>query len=129
MTKKAKWISTGIILYVLFIISDIWLDYLNPQKIGITWTIFWFVAAFGIVYFFCFKNFIFERTMYYAKQLNLTKVELIDLLPELKKDQRVPDPKKFHLLSPIFSFSLQNLDLLDDKLLELGQQQHIKPFQ
>lgn len=129
MNKKIKWIVVGIALYGLFLISNIFSDYLAPSKVTLPWTIFWYVIAFGIAYFFAFKNYIFERTMYYAKQLNLTKDDLTAMLPKLKKNQEVPDPQKRHLLSPSFNFSLQNLDILDDKLIAMAKEQKITPFQ
>ncbi|KRL61183.1 hypothetical protein FD08_GL003019 [Lentilactobacillus parakefiri DSM 10551] len=101
---------------------------LSPEKIGITWTIFWYVAAAGIVYYLWFKNLVFQRVMYYSKALNLTQVDLAKMLPNLKESQVVPDPGKPAIIAPIFNFPLQGLDILNAKLTPMAKQKGIPPF-
>ncbi|MCY9806315.1 hypothetical protein OXT66_01980 [Lentilactobacillus senioris] len=128
MKPKTKWILLSILAYLLFAGCGLGFGFLDPAKISWPWTAFWLIAALGIAYYLGFKNLIFERTMYYAKQLNLTKADLVTMLPELSGRQEVPDPQKRHWLSPVFNFSLQNLNILDRQLAQLAQTKGIKPF-
>lgn len=128
MKPKTKWILFSGGCYLLFAGCGLGFGFLSPAKISWPWTAFWLIAALGIAYYLGFKNLVFERTMYYAKQLDLTKADLVAMLPELTKRQEVPDPQKKHLLSPVFNFSLQNLDILERQLAQLAQTKGVKPF-
>lgn len=128
MKPKTKWTIISIIAYLLFAGCGLGFGFLSPAKISLPWTAFWLIAALGIAYYLGYKNLIFERTMYYAKQLDLTKADLVAMLPELTGHQEVPDPQKRHLFSPVFNFSLQNLNILDHQLAQLAQTKGIKPF-
>ena len=128
MAVKTKWTLIAILTYVLFVMLVWTTKVLAPEKIGLSWSVFWYVMAGLICYYLRYKNIVFERVMYYARQLQLSKADLKQMLPEIKKSQDIPDPARPHLVSPLFSFSLQNLDSLDRQLLKLAKSKTIKPF-
>ncbi len=116
MSLKTKWTLISILTYVIFVILAVTTGILNPARIGIAWSVSWYIIAAAIVYYLWFKNIIFEQVMTKARKLGLSKNDLAKMLPKLKKNQEIPDPKKRHFFSPIFNFSLQNLDILNKKL-------------
>ncbi|ORN29138.1 hypothetical protein FAM21835_00406 [Lentilactobacillus parabuchneri] len=128
MTTKSKLTIISILRYCAFIIFALFTDVLSPAKIGITWTIFWYIAAAGIIYYLWFKNLIFQRVMYFSKALGLTQTDLAKMLPNLKPSQVVPDPSKPAILAPVFTFPLQGLDILNAKLTPMAKEKGIKPF-
>lgn len=70
----------------------------------------------------------FQKVIYYARQLKLTQTDLAKMLPNLKESQVVPDPNKTNLIAPLFNFPLQGLDILNTKLSKQATEQGIKPF-
>lgn len=128
MSTKSKLTITSILTYCAFIILALFTNILSPAKIGITWTVFWYIAAAGIVYYLWFKNLVFQRVMYYAKALGLTQTDLAKMLPNLKQSQVVPDPTKRAIIAPILNFPLQGLDILNSKLTPMAKEKGIKPF-
>ncbi|MDS1016170.1 hypothetical protein [Lentilactobacillus buchneri] len=128
MSTKSKLTIISILTYCAFIILAFFTNILSPAKIGITWTIFWYIAAAGIIYYLWFKNLVFQRVMYYSKALHLTQTDLAKMLPNLKESQVVPDPAKRAIIAPIFNFPLQGLDILNAKLTPMAKQKSIKPF-
>lgn len=128
MSTKTKLTIISILTYCAFIILALLLGFLSPAKIGITWTIFWYIAAAGIVYYLWFKNLVFQRVMYYSKALKLTQTDLAKMLPNLKQSQVVPDPGKPAIIAPIFNFPLQGLDILNAKLTPMAKEKGIQPF-
>ncbi|MBZ3777336.1 hypothetical protein [Lentilactobacillus otakiensis] len=128
MSTKSKLTIISILTYCAFIILALFTNILSPAKIGITWTVFWYIAAAGIVYYLWFKNLIFQRVMYYSKELGLTQTDLAKMLPNLKQSQVVPDPTKRAIIAPILNFPLQGLDILNSKLTPMAKEKGIKPF-
>lgn len=128
MSTKVKLTITAILTYCVFAILAVTLGFLSPHKIGMTWSVFWYIAAACIVYYLWFKNLVFQRVLFYARQLKLTKQDLETMLPKLKKNQVVPDPNRRHLMAPIFNFPLQGLDILDRKLADVIKDKDIKKF-
>ncbi len=128
MSTKIKFAIVSICLYIIFVLLAIIVGFLNPAKIGITWSVFWYIAAAGIAYYLWFKNVIWARVKYYARMLDLRQIDLQKMVPNLKKSQVVPDPQRKTMFAPIFNFSLQGLDILDKNLTELAERKHIKPF-
>lgn len=128
MSTKVKFAIIAVLTYIIFVIAAIGFGFLDPQKIGITWSIFWYVAAALIIYYLWFKNVVYHRVMYYARQLKLTKADLQKFLPNLKKSQVIPDPQRNNYFAPIFNFPLQGLDVLDKALTKEAKQRHIQPF-
>ncbi|WP_057826571.1 hypothetical protein [Lentilactobacillus sunkii] len=128
MSTKTKLTIISILTYCAFIILALSLGFLSPAKIGITWTIFWYVAAAGIIYYLWFKNLVFQRVMYYSKALKLAQTDLAKMLPNLKESQVVPDPGKPAIIAPIFNFPLQGLDILSAKLTPMAKEKGIQPF-
>lgn len=128
MSTKVKLMLISILTYCIFVFLAIFIGFLSPAKIGITWTVFWYVAAAGIVYYLWFKNLVFQKVIYYARQLKLTQIDLAKMLPNLKESQVVPDPNKANLIAPLFNFPLQGLDILNTKLSKQAAEQGIKPF-
>ena len=80
------------------------------------------------MYYLWFKNLIFQRVMYYSKELGLTQTDLAKMLPNLKQSQVVPDPTKRAIIAPILNFPLQGLDILNSKLTPMAKEKGIKPF-
>ncbi|WP_040471098.1 hypothetical protein [Lentilactobacillus kisonensis] len=128
MATKSKLTIISILTYCLFVILTFFTGFLSPAKIGITWTVFWYVAVAGIIYYLWFKNLVFQKVIYYARQLQLTQTDLAKLLPNLKESQVVPDPQKANFIAPLFNFPLQGLDILNNKLAKQAAQQGVKPF-
>lgn len=128
MTSKTKWTIISTILYIIYAFGMLFFKIIGPSQVGLPWTAFWLIAGAGIAYYLAFKNEVFERTMYYARALNLTQADLIAMLPGLKKSQVVPDPQKKHIMSPVLNFSLQNLNSLDRQVTQLAASKDIKPF-
>lgn len=128
MSTKVKFAIIGVITYLIFVIAALTLGFLDPSRIGITWSIFWYVIAALIIYYLWFKNVVYQRVMYYARQMALTKTDLQQFLPHLKKSQEVPDPQRHNYFAPIFNFPLQGLDVLDKELTKMAAKQGVKPF-
>ncbi|GHP14826.1 hypothetical protein YK48G_22510 [Lentilactobacillus fungorum] len=128
MSTKSKITIISILSYGFFVILAYFFKFLSPAKIGITWTAFWYIAVALIVYYLWFKNLIFQRVIYYARQLNLTQADLANRLPNLKPNQIVPDPHRVNLFAPLFTFPLQGLDRLNTQLTQEARQNGIKPF-
>ncbi|AQW20834.1 hypothetical protein PL11_002335 [Lentilactobacillus curieae] len=128
MTSKTKWTLIGILTYCIFIIVTLGFNLLAPNRVGITWTVFWYVAAALIIYYLCFKNWVYHRVLYYARKLELTQADLAAFLPDLKQTQEIPNPNKRHLFSPLFTLSLQNLDTLDRQVKKIAKTKNIDPY-
>lgn len=128
MSTKSKLTIISILTYCAFIILALSFNFLSPAKIGITWTIFWYIAVALIIYYLRFKNLVFQEVMYYSKALGLTQTDLAKMLPNLKQSQVVPDPSKRAIIAPIFNFPLQGLDILNSKLAPMVKEKGIQPF-
>ncbi|WP_283679431.1 hypothetical protein [Lentilactobacillus sp. Marseille-Q4993] len=128
MTAKNKWITIGILTYIIFILVVIVTNILDPARIGAPWTVFWYVAAVLIIYYLCFKNYVYERVIYYARALDLTQTDLQDMLVVKKSSQVAPNPARKFSISPLFNLSLQNLDRIDEQLRKLAKTKEVKPF-
>ncbi|KRM44014.1 hypothetical protein FEZ41_03145 [Lentilactobacillus parafarraginis] len=128
MSTKVKLAILWLIIYIIFAVGALYLGVLAPAKIGITWSIFWYIAAALIAYYLWFKNVVYQRVMYYARALKLSQSDLRALIPNLKQSQVVPDPNRKNYFAPIFNFPLQGLDILDKKLRQQASERQIPPF-
>ncbi|WP_268913375.1 hypothetical protein [Lentilactobacillus sp. SPB1-3] len=129
MKNKTRWTLTGILTYCLFAAITFGFNLLSPSRIGVTWTVFWYIAAALIIYYLCFKNYVFRRMLYNARQLHMTKDELAEMLPDIKQSQDIPNPQRHQPFSPLFTFSLQNLDKLDQELQKKATEHGIEPYE
>ncbi|MGP3639336.1 hypothetical protein [Lentilactobacillus hilgardii] len=128
MSTKVKFSLISLIGYLIFATAAFTFGFLDPNRIGLQWSIFWYIAAALITYYLWFKNVVYKRVMYYARQLKLTKNDLQKFLPNLKKSQDIPDPQRKNYFAPIFNFPLQGLDVLDKELAKEAKEKGIKPF-
>lgn len=128
LTQKQRWASVSVVIYILFVIAAIWLNFLDPAKIGLEWTIFWYFTAAGGCFYFYFKNFTYRETIYYAKKLGLHKEDLVPLIPKLKANQGVPDPDHPGFLSPFAKVPFSVLNTLTEQLESKAKAQGIPPF-
>ncbi|WP_225417460.1 hypothetical protein [Lentilactobacillus kosonis] len=104
MKAKTRWTLIGILTYCIFAVITFGFNLLSPARVGITWTVFWYIAAALIIYYICFKNLVFRRMLYNARQLHMTKTDLATLLPNMKQSQDIPNPDKHQPFSPLFTF-------------------------
>lgn len=128
MTHRVKWASISIVIYVIFVACAIGFNLLNPAKIGISWTIFWYVAAAGLMYYFYFKNMAYQEVIYYARQLKLSKTDLEAMVPDRKNTAEVPDPDHPNILTPLIQVPLSVTNVLTDVLEKRAKDAGIAAF-
>lgn len=128
MTHRAKWLSISVIIYAVFVVCAVAFKLLDPAKIGMSWTVFWYVAAAGFMYYFYFKNMAYREVIYYARQFHLTKADLEALVPNRKSTAEVPDPEHPGLLTPLIQVPLSVTNRLTDTLEKRAKEEHIAPF-
>ncbi|WP_175279790.1 hypothetical protein [Secundilactobacillus collinoides] len=85
MTHHTKWRLLSIAMYVIFVVICIIFKLLRPADIGWSWSVFWYIAAAGIAYYFYFKNVAYQEVVYYAKKLQMNRSDLEAIVPNRKK--------------------------------------------
>lgn len=128
MTHHTKWRLLSIAIYVIFVIICIAFKLLRPSDIGMAWSIFWYIAAAGLAYYFYFKNISYQEVVYYARQLNLDRSDLEAIVPNRKNTAEVPDPAHPNMFSPIVQVPLGILNQLSDELIKQAKAQSVVPF-
>ncbi|MTV82785.1 hypothetical protein [Secundilactobacillus folii] len=128
VTHRVKWASISIIIYVIFVVCAVVFNFLDPAKIGISWTIFWYVAVAGFMYYFYFKNMAYQEVVYYARQFHLTKTDLEAMVPDRKKTAEVPDPERANIFTPLISIPLNVTNRLTDILEKRAHDEGVAPF-
>lgn len=128
LTHKQRWALLSGILYVIFVIAAITTGFLDPSKVGLQWTIFWYFTGAGLAYYFYFKNVSYREVVYYAQALGLHKDDLIALVPKLKETQDVPDPDKPNFLSPFAKVPITVVNELTDQLEPRAKEQNIPAY-
>ena len=128
MTHKQRWAAVSVVLYLVFVIAAITTGFLDPSKIGLQWTIFWYFTGAGLAYYFYFKNVSYREVVYYAQQLGLHKDDLVAMVPKLKETQDVPDPDRPHFFSPFAKVPITVVNDLTDQLAPRAQEQQIPPY-
>lgn len=128
MSHKFRWAAVSVVLYIVFVIAALTIGFLDPAKIGLEWTIFWYFTAAGLAYYFYFKNYSYREVIYYARQLGLHKDDLVALIPKLKETQDVPDPDHAHFLSPYAKVPITVVNTLTDHLKPQALEQGIPEY-
>ncbi len=128
MTHHTKWRLLSIAMYVIFVVICIIFKLLRPADIGWSWSVFWYIAAAGIAYYFYFKNVAYQEVVYYAKKLQMTRSDLEAIVPNRKNTAEVPDPDHPNIFSPIVQVPLAILNRLSDELIKQAKEQEIPPF-
>jgi len=125
LTHKQRWAAISALIYVVFVVAAIVIGFLDPSKIGLEWTIFWYFVVAALCYYFYFKNVTYREIVYYAKELGLHKVDLEALVPNRKETQDVPDPDHPDFFSPFAKVPINVVNVLSDKLIPLAKEQGI----
>lgn len=128
MTHRAKWLTISVVIYAVFAACTVEFKLLDPAQIGLSWTVFWYVAAAGFMYYFYFKNMAYREVIYYARQFHLTKADLEVMVPDRKKTSEVPDPDHPSILTPLIQVPLSVTNRLTDTLEKRAKAEHIEPF-
>ncbi|HJE45480.1 hypothetical protein FD30_GL000806 [Levilactobacillus namurensis DSM 19117] len=128
LTHKQRWAAVSVVLYLVFVIAAITTGFLDPSKIGLQWTIFWYFTGAGLAYYFYFKNYSYREVIYYAQKLGLHKTDLLEMAPDLKHNQDVPDPDHPSFLSPFAQVPITVVNALTDQLLPQADAQHIPRY-
>ena len=128
MTHRIKWATLSIVIYVIFVACAIAFKLLDPAKIGLSWTVFWYIAAAGLMYYFYFKNMAYREVIYYARQFHLTRLDLETMVPNRKKTAEVPDPDHPSIFTPLISVPLSVTNRLTDILEKRAKDEHVAPF-
>ncbi|WP_288531753.1 hypothetical protein [uncultured Secundilactobacillus sp.] len=128
MTQHRKWQLISILAYVAFIVLAIVFKFLDPAKIGLSWTIFWVVFGAGIAYYFYFKNVSYQEVIYYARALHLDQAALEALVPDRKKTAEVPNPDRPNMFSPLAQVPIGVLNTLTDELAKQAKAAGIAKF-
>ncbi|KRM73281.1 hypothetical protein FC82_GL001473 [Secundilactobacillus collinoides DSM 20515 = JCM 1123] len=115
-------------MYVIFVVICIIFKLLRPADIGWSWSVFWYIAAAGIAYYFYFKNVAYQEVVYYAKKLQMNRSDLEAIVPNRKNTAEVPDPDHPNIFSPIVQVPLAILNRLSDELIKQAKEQEIPPF-
>lgn len=128
MTHRAKWMTISVIIYVIFVICAVEFKLLDPAKIGLSWTVFWYIAAAGFMYYFYFKNMAYQEVIYYARQFHLTKTDLEAMVPGRKSTAEVPDPEHPSILTPLIQVPLSVTNRLTDVLEKRAKEENVTSF-
>ncbi|HBF74417.1 MAG TPA: hypothetical protein DDW71_04065 [Lactobacillus sp.] len=128
MTHRAKWMTISVVIYVIFVVCAVAFKLLDPAKIGLSWTVFWYIAAAGLMYYFYFKNMAYQEVIYYARQFHLKKVDLEAMVPDRKNTAEVPDPDHPNILIPLIQVPLSVTNRLTDVLEKRANEENVKPF-
>ncbi|GAW98273.1 hypothetical protein [Secundilactobacillus mixtipabuli] len=128
MTHRAKWTVISVAIYVVFVICAVVFKLLDPARIGLSWTVFWYVAAAGFMYYFYFKNMAYQEVIYFARQFHLTKADLETMVPDRKATAEVPDPERPGILTPLIQVPLSVTNRLTDALEKRAKAEHVTPF-
>ena len=128
LTHKQRWALLSVALYIVFVIAAITTGFLDPSKVGLQWTIFWYFCGAGLAYYFYLKNVSYREVVYYAQKLGLHKDDLKAMVPKLKETQDVPDPDKPNFFSPFAKVPITVVNELTDQLEPQAQQANIPPY-
>lgn len=120
--------TISIVIYVIFVICAVEFKLLDPAKIGWSWTVFWYIAAAGFMYYFYFKNMAYREVIYYARQFHLTKTDLEAIVPNRKNTAEVPDPDHPNIFTPLIQVPLSVTNPLTDVLEKRAKKENVKPF-
>lgn len=128
MKNKTKWLTISIIIYIIFAIAVTASGLVAPSKIGLAWTLFWYLAVALFMVYFYYKSTNYDAVVYYAKQLHLTEEDLREMVPDIKKSDDVPNPDKPNLFSPIVQVSFKVLNALLPQLEKQAKEHQIPRF-
>lgn len=128
LTHRLRWALVSVILYVLFVWAAIAWNFLDPQKIGLEWTMLWYLIAAGLAYYFYFKNVTYHKIIYYAQQLGYHYADLKAWVPKLRENQDVPNPDKPRFFSPFAKVPISATNIIEDKLVTEAKAKDIPPF-
>jgi len=128
LTHKQRWALISVILYVVFVVAAIVWGFLDPSRIGLQWTIFWYFTGAGLAYYFYFKNVSYREVVYYAQQLGYNKADLVEMVPKLKENQDVPDPDHPNFFSPFAKVPITIVNELTDQLEPQAKAKDIPPY-
>lgn len=128
LTHRTKWQLISTLIYIVFVIAAVVFKFLDPARIGIAWTIFWYVAVAGFMYYFYFKNMAYQEVIYYAHQFHLTQRDLEEMVPDRKKTAEVPNPEHPNILSPLIQVPLAVTNPLTDILEARAKEEDVAPF-
>lgn len=120
--------TISVIIYVIFVICAVEFKLLDPAKIGLSWTVFWYIAAAGFMYYFYFKNMAYQEVIYYARQFHLTKTDLEAMVPDRKSTAEVPDPEHPSILTPLIQVPLSVTNRLTDVLEKRAKEENVTSF-
>ena len=128
MSHKTKWRTISIAIYIIFVIVAVSLKLLTPARVGLSWSIFWYIAVAGFLYYFYFKNVAYQEVIYYARELHLNRSDLEAIVPDRKNTAEVPDPDHPNIFSPLVQVPLEIINKLTTELEKRAKDAQVTPF-
>ena len=128
MSHKTKWRTISIAIYIIFVIVAVSLKLLTPARVGLSWSIFWYIAVAGFLYYFYFKNVAYQEVIYYARELHLSRSDLEAIVPDRKNTAEVPDPDHPNIFSPLVQVPLEIINKLTTDLEKRAKDAQVTPF-
>ena len=128
MSHKTKWRTISIAIYIIFVIVAVSLKLLTPARVGLSWSIFWYIAVAGFLYYFYFKNVAYQEVIYYARELHLSRSDLEAIVPDRKNTAEVPDPDYPNIFSPLIKVPLEIINKLTTELEKRAKDAQVTPF-